>query len=365
MKGRFAEELAKIDVAELTSNLIKIPSYSFLENQEKGIAVFIHDLFEKEGIESKLIEIRPGRYNVYATLRGKKAKKKGRSLMFSGHIDTIPAYDMNNAFSGRIAEGKIFGRGACDVKGPMASMIAAVIALKRSGTALQGDVVFTGLADEEEQGRGVEYLVEYGPVCDAVIMGKPTDMKIAIGHKGLEWIDVIVEGRKVHGGNKEEGINAIEMAARFIQKIYTEYVPVLNSRTYPVLGPPTINVGRIEGGDQPSTVAGECLIKLDRRCVPTESIAQVYKEIEEICSQLHEEDPRFNAVVRDSFADAEPMLPHVPYCIDKDDPLVLAVQDAMAETEDCSWTGKVTAFPAWSDAGAISSVCLLYTSRCV
>lgn len=362
MKGRFAEELAKIDVAELTSNLIKIPSYSFLENQEKDIAVFIHDLFEKEGIESKLIEIRPGRYNVYATLRGKKAKKKGRSLMFSGHIDTIPAYDMNNAFSGRIAEGKIFGRGACDVKGPMASMIAAVIALKRSGTALQGDVVFTGLADEEEQGRGVEYLVEYGPVCDAVIMGKPTDMKIAIGHKGLEWIDVIVEGRKVHGGNKEEGINAIEMAARFIQKIYTEYVPVLNSRTYPVLGPPTINVGRIEGGDQPSTVAGECLIKLDRRCVPTESIAQVYEEIEEICSQLHEEDPRFNAVVRDSFADAEPMLPHVPYCIDKDDPLVLAVQDAMAETEDCSWTGKVTAFPAWSDAGAISSV---IDSKCI
>ena len=121
-------------------------------------------------------------------------------------------------------------------------------------------------------------------------------------------------------------------------------------------------MGRIEGGDQPSTVAGECLIKLDRRCVPTESIAQVYEEIEEICSQLHEEDPRFNAVVRDSFADAEPMLPHVPYCIDKDDPLVLAVQDAMAETEDCSWTGKVTAFPAWSDAGAISSV---IDSKCI
>lgn len=362
LNGRFAEELAKINVAEITSDLIQIPSYSFLENQEKDIAVFIRDLFAQVGIENELIEIRPGRYNVYAALRGTRNGKRGRSLMLSGHIDTVPAYDMKNAFSGRIADGKIFGRGACDAKGPMVAMIAAMIALKRSETELPGDVFFVGLSDEEEQGRGVEYLLEYGPFCDAVIMGEPTDMKIAIGHKGLEWIDVIVEGRKVHGGNKEEGINAIEMASRFIQKIYNDYVPVLNSRAYPVLGAPTINVGRIEGGDQPSTVPGECIIKLDRRCVPTETISQVYREIEEICNELHAEDPRFSAVIRDNFADEEPMLPHKPYCIDREDPLVLAVQDAMTSAPECPWTGEVTAFPAWSDAGAISS---LTRSKCV
>ena len=182
------------------------------------------------------------------------------------------------------------------------------------------------------------------------------DMKIALGHKGLEWIDVLVEGFKVHGGNKEKGINAIEMASSFIQKIYTEYVPVLNSREYPVLGVPTINVGRIAGGDQPSTVPGECLIQLDRRCVPTETIEQVYRELEEICDELHRQDPRFKAVVRDNFADSTDTLPRIPFCTEAEDPLVTAIQQAMAEAEEGpSWTGELTAFPAWSDAGAISN----------
>lgn len=359
MEKEFAAELEKIDVAQLTSELVKIPSYSFLEEQEKDIASFICELFKKEGIESDLIEIRPGRYNVYAKLRG---KGKGKSLMLSGHIDTIPPYDMNNAFSGRREGGKVYGRGACNMKGSLSAMIAAVIALKRAGICLQGDLYFTGLADEEEQGRGVEYLVEYGPFSDAVIVGQPTDMKIAIGHKGLEWIDVIVSGRRTRCEGTDEGVNAIEMASRFVQAIYTEYAPKLKKRKHPLLGAPTVNIGRIEGGDQPSMIAGECLIKLDRRWVPEENSAQVYAELEEICSKLHEEDPRFNAVICDTYADAEPMLPHRPYCIDKDDPLVLAVQQAMASAEGCQWSGEITAFPAWTDAGAISSVT---DSKCI
>ena len=355
MKERLIEALKRIEAAKLASDMIKIPSYSFMEKQEKEIAEYIYSVFQQEGIESQLVEIKPGRYNVYGKIAG---SGKGRSLMLSGHIDTVPAYDMEDAFSGRIADGKIYGRGACDMKGPVAAMMAALIAFHRAEIALPGDIVFAGLADEEEQGRGVEYLVNNGPVCDGTIMGEPTDMKIAIGHKGLEWIDVKIKGHKVHGGDKEHGINAIEMAARFINRIYEEYVPLLNTRAYPVLGAPTINIGRIEGGDQPSTVAGECLVKLDRRCVPTETIAQVYEELNQICDRLHQEDPRFQAEVRDVFA-GENLLPHVPFCIGQDDPLVTCVQSAMEQTR---WNGEVTAFPAWSDAGAISSVT---DSKCI
>lgn len=348
MRARFEEELKKIDVVKLTSDLVKIPSYSFMENQEKEVAEYIYALLQKEGIESQLIEIRPGRYNVYGKIPG---TGEGKSLMLSGHIDTVPAYDMEDAFSGRIEGGKIFGRGACDMKGPVAAMLGAMIAFKRAGIQLPGDLWFTGLADEEEQGRGVEYLVNHGPFCDATIMGEPTEMKIAVGHKGLEWIDVFVEGYKVHGGNKEKGINAIEMAARFVNRIYEEYVPILNSREYPVLGVPTINVGKIEGGDQPSTVAGECLIKLDRRCVPTETIQQVYDELNEICAKLHEEDPKFKAVVKDVF-DGLDAPQRIPFCIESDEPLVLSIQEAMKDTY---WNGDITVFPAWSDAGFIAS----------
>lgn len=361
LKERFKKELDRIDVAKLTSELVQIPSYSFMENKEKAAAEYIYELFQKEGIESSLIECWPGDYNVYAKIPGSGG---GKSLMLSGHIDTVPPYDMENAFEGRIEDGKIFGRGTCDMKGAVAAMIAAMIAFKRAGIVLAGDIVFTALADEEEEGRGVQYLVEQGgPVCDGVIMGEPTDMKIALGHKGLEWIDVDVEGFKVHGGNKEKGINAIEMASRFIQKIYTEYVPVLNSREYPVLGAPTINVGRIAGGDQPSTVPGECLVQLDRRCVPTETIAQVYEELEAICEELHREDSRFKATVRDNFADSENTLPRIPFCTEADNPLVQAIQQAMKDAADGpAWKGELTVFPAWSDAGTI---CHKSGSSCV
>ena len=91
MRERFIEELKKVDVAKLTSDMIKIPSYSFMENQEQEIAQYIYDVFQLEGIESELVEIKPGRYNVYGRIAG---GGKGRSLMLSGHIDTVPAYDM-------------------------------------------------------------------------------------------------------------------------------------------------------------------------------------------------------------------------------------------------------------------------------
>ncbi|MFR2965232.1 MAG: peptidase dimerization domain-containing protein [Anaerovoracaceae bacterium] len=152
-----------------------------------------------------------------------------------------------------------------------------------------------------------------GPAADGVIVGEPTSA-VAPGHKGPEWIEVAFEGKKVHGGRQKEGINAIEMAARFINKIYKEYVPVLESRTYPVLGDPTINIGTISGGDQPSTVPDKCVITLDRRMVPTETIKQVYEELEAIGRELHEEDPRFNHCKRRS---RNRILPHILFVTDE------------------------------------------------
>ena len=357
---RLLEELEKIDIAQLTSEMIKIQSYSFMEQQEREIAHYIDDYFKAQGIESEAIEIEEGRYNVVAKLPGKNSGK-ARSLMLSGHMDTVPAYDFEDAFSGRIEDGKVFGRGACDMKGPLASMMAAMTAIKRAGIELDGDLYFTGVADEEELGKGVKYLIKHGPHTDGAIIGEPGEMIIQLGHKGLEWIEVQIEGKKVHGGDYKNGINAIQMASRFINRICDEYVPVLESREHPILGVPTINIGKIEGGDQPSTVPGECTIKLDRRCVPGETIAQVYGELEEIAAKLHEEDPRFKATIRDMFEGANDM-PHLPYVTEPTDPLVLSVKKAMcAESE--ARRGEVidedgitlTVCPAWTDAGFLSS----------
>ncbi len=343
------DSIAKVDVVRIASDLVRIPSFSFMENQEQDVAVYIYDLFRREGIETELIEVMPGRCNVTARLPGSEG---GKSLMLSGHLDTVPVYDMEDPFSGEILEGRLHGRGSCDMKGPLAAMIAAVIGIHRSNVSLKGDLIFVGLIDEEEKGKGVEHLVRNGPLADATVNGEPTGMQPAIGHKGLEWIKIEVLGKKVHGGRMDEGINAIVMASRIIERIHDEYVPKLNQRKHPILGYPTINVGKIQGGDQPSTVPGSCTIEIDRRWVPEESLNQVYQELQEIIRDVQKEYPGFRAEVSGIFHPGE-LLPHEPFCIDEKDPLVQSVQRAFERTGH-PYEG-VTTFPAWSDAGVMSS----------
>lgn len=341
-------DIKETEVVKIASDLIRIPSYSHTENQEKRVAEYIYNLLKEENIPVELKEVLKGRFNVTAYLKGEGG---GKSLMLSGHLDTVPPYDMENPFTPVLKDGVLYGRGACDMKGPVSAMLLSLIALKRSGISLKGDVLFTGVIDEEEKGKGAEYLVKNGPFTDGAIIGEPTDMKIAVGHKGLEWIKVKVTGKKVHGGRMDEGINAIEMASKFIERIYDEYVPKLKERHHEILGQPTINIGKITGGDQPSTVPGECIIEIDRRWIPIEAREQVYEELNQIINDLKLEVPGFNADLSDMFTE-DNLLSHKPFFTDKDDPIVKAAKEAL--------TGKnknteETVFPAWSDAGTIAA----------
>ena len=339
--------LQEIDVAAIATKLISIPSESFRPRQEEEVAGVIAKMLRCEGIEVTMQEVAPGRPNVIGRIPG----GNGRTLMLCGHIDTVPAYDMENAFAPYITDGVLHGRGACDMKGAVAAMIAAMIAVKRSGISLGGDLVFAGVVDEEEGGIGAEYLTDHGPICTAAIIGEPTDLQIALGHKGLEWIAVDVAGKKVHGGNQDSGINAVEMAAMFIDRICRAYRPVLNTRTHPILGKATINVGRIEGGDQPSTVPGECRILLDRRLMVGEMRELVYGELEDICRQLHEEDDRFSAKISD-LMEGQTTKPHLPYCVEESEPVVQSLSRSVREA---GMEVVYTSFPAWTDAGTLKA----------
>ncbi len=333
----------------IASNLVRIPSYSLLENSESEMAAYIQELLSAEGITTQLKEVEPGRFNVTGMLKG---TGKGRSLMLCGHMDTVPAYGMPDPFSGRVEDGKLFGRGSCDMKGPLAAMLAAFIGIKRSGTTLKGDLVFAGVIDEEQTGKGVEYLAQNGPFVDGAVIGEPTDMRLALGHKGLEWLKIDVFGKKVHGGNMDKGINAIAMASRLIARIYGQYTPVLKRRKHPVLGHPTINIGKIEGGDQPSTVPGICTLEVDRRWIPEESIDQVYAELSAIITKLQQQDSKFNAEIKSFFSSGD-LLPHKPFYTEESDPLVQSAFNALRQTR--YQKRKPTVFPAWSDAGVLAA----------
>lgn len=344
------QSIHQVDVVQIASDLIKIPSYSFLKEQEKQVALYLYQRFLEEDIPVELLEVEPGRFNVSARLPGKE-NGKGKSLMLCGHLDTVPAYGMEDPFSGRIEQGILYGRGACDMKGPLASMVAALIGLKRSGLHLTGDLYFSGVIDEEETGKGIEAVVSHGPKVDGAVIGEPTSLRIAIGQKGLEWIRITVFGKKVHGGRMEEGINAIVQAGRLIERIERDYQPRLAERNHPVLGHPTINVGRIEGGDQPSTVPGSCMMEIDRRWIPEESLEQVYDELNELITEMQNEDKTFRAEIRGYYNQGE-LLQHKPFCISEQDPLVRSMKQAMRRL-DLPDLG-ITNFPAWTDAGVLA-----------
>ena len=347
----------KVDPIRLTMDMVAIPSYSFMENQEEAISQYILDFFLEHGFTAYRTEIEPGRYNTVAILEGTE-REMSPSLMLTGHMDTVPAYDFEKAFEPWEDEENVYGRGTVDMKGALAAAMCAMVEIKESGMRLKGDLIFCGVADEEEAGIGTRSLIETGPEATYTVVGEPTDLHIALGHKGLEWIEVTFKGKKVHGGAQEEGVNAIMMAGRFLQKLETEYLPKLAQRTHPILGEATLNIGTITGGDQPSTVADHCSIRLDRRCLTSETIAQVYEELQELIDQLHREDPRFEAEIRDVFDGTT--LPHIPFCTDADCPVVKAAENALRA---CGEEPVVTYFPAWTDAGFIqagtSSQCII------
>lgn len=225
---------------------------------------------------------------------------------------------------------------------------------------IAGGIVYyaaLNIMDEEEAGIGTESLIKTGPEATYAVIGEPTKLEIALGHKGLEWIEISFKGKKVHGGAQKDGVNAIMMAGRFLHKLETEYLPKLEKRTHPVLGTATLNIGTITGGDQPSTVADKCSIRLDRRCLTDETIAQVYEELQAICDELHEEEPKFEAEIRDVF-NGETML-HIPFCTDENSPLVKAAENALGRE---GMTPVLTCFPAWSDAGFMNA---LTKSECI
>ncbi|MDY6826725.1 MAG: M20 family metallopeptidase [Bacillota bacterium] len=338
------------EVFALTSDLVKIPSYTGLINQELAVARYIKEFFETENIEVFFQDPLPNRPNVIAIIRG---CSRGKSLMLSGHLDTVPPYYMiGNPFSGNIEGGKLYGRGSCDMKGALACMMATMAALRRSGTRLAGDLIFAGVINEEQQSEGTEYIVRNGPGADAAIVGEPTGMEIAAGHRGLEWIDITVIGKTTHGGTPTEGVNAISKAARLIYKIETELIPKFKERRHPLIGEPMLNFGVIKGGDQPSSVAGFCRISIDRRWPPLETFSGIVEELEEVIAELQREDPYFRAEVKRYFEGSEMML-HKPLEIDLGHPVVKSLQEALQITGGKD--PKIVSFPAWTDASLLSN----------
>ena len=261
---------------------------------EAEIGEYVARSLVRAGLDVRKIEPEPGRPSVVGIL---ESGSKGRSLMLNAHYDTVGVDGMPEPFSAAIRDGKLYGRGAYDMKGSLAACMTAAKALADSGALAAGSVVVAAVADEEYGSIGTAAVI---PECktDGAIVTEPTALNVCLAHKGYLWIEVETQGRAAHGSRFQEGIDANMRMGRFLaalEKLERE----LRGRTgHALVGPPSLHAAMVSGGTGLSTYAASCRLQIERRTVPGETEAQAMREIQEIADKLKAADPAFDATVR-------------------------------------------------------------------
>jgi acetylornithine deacetylase len=286
---------------------------------EREIAEWIAASLRSVGLSVEIFEPAPGRTSVLGRLAGTGG---GRSLMLNGHCDTVPAGGMADPFSGAIRDGKVFGRGAFDMKGSLAACLAAVKALVDAGARLRGDVLVAAVADEEYGSLGTSDLIQRVKV-DGAIVAEPTGLEVCLAHKGYLWIEVEVAGRAAHGSKFELGIDANMKMGHFLSRLSALERELRARPPHPLVGPPSLHAALLSGGAGLSTYAPSSTVKIERRTVPGETEAQAVAEIQAIVDRLAAEDPDFRAAVR-------PFFGRHPFEVAPTAPIVRAVDRAAA-----------------------------------
>lgn len=233
------------------------------------------------------------RYNVYARFPGKAG---GRSLMFNGHIDVMPADETdewtNPPFEPTIRDGKMYGRGTADMKGGLMASVMAVQLLKDAGAELPGDVLITSVCDEEGGGNGSMQAIMSGERADGVVVGEPTSDEMILAHMGFIFFRVEFEGKSCHSGGKRNGVSAIDKAVKVMNALNEKEHEWLLTYKHPLLPAPNLNVGVIRGGNAGSTVAGDCMFETCVHYLPRlMSHDQVVCEFMDVIHRVTKSDP--------------------------------------------------------------------------
>lgn len=261
---------------------------------ESEIAAYFAEAMHVLKLEVATHEPEPGRPSVVGRLKGTGG---GRSLMLNGHVDTVAVDEMLDPFSAVVRNGKMYGRGAYDMKGSLAACMTAVKALVDSGASLAGDVLIAAVADEEYASLGTAEVIRHYHV-DGAIVTESTELDICIAHRGYIHIEVETIGRAAHGSRFTEGIDANMRMGRFLAELNNLENDLLIRKGHPLVGPPSLHAGVLKGGTGPSTYAASCKLVIERRTVPGETDNQVVGEIQTIIDKLSAADPTFKATLR-------------------------------------------------------------------
>lgn len=329
------------EIINLLQGMIEIPSVN-----PPGEYIIISEFLEKKlmdyGFDVEVIDVPDEivrakglslpRKNVLATLKGSGS---GPSLILNAHLDTVPGDDGTKwtypPFSGSIADGKIFGRGATDSKGRLACYIGAALALKQAGVPIRGNIILAATCDEETGGElGAGYVASQGLLKGDFALVEGYSQEIIRAMAGMTQIRIVSNGKPAHAGFKWNGINAIEKMAKVIsglenlqQELYKE------PSTIPGMKYTTINVGVIKGGTKSNVVPGSCEVEVDLRIIPEHRIDMILGRIKKVIEDLQKNDSDMDIAI-EKIAGAET----VPTITEPNHPLILALQKASMEVNE-------------------------------
>ena len=333
------------DLQQLVCELVAIesvnPDLVAGGSGEANIAGFVAAWLRGEGLTVDLLEPVPGRTSVIGVLPGSGG---GTSVMLNAHMDTVGAGGMADAFVPVVKEGRIYGRGAYDMKGSLAAiMIAAREARK---LRLKGDLIVAAVADEEVASLGTSAVLRRRE-ADAAIVTEPTELRLCLAHKGFAWLEVETVGVAAHGSRADIGVDAVSHMGRILTGVANLDRRLHNGRGHPLLGRGSVHASLISGGQELSTYPARGVVQLERRTIPGEDGAGALREMEEVIAAARESDPHL-------VASARLLLERPPSQLGKDSFVTEAVE--RAATECLGKAPEVIGVAYWMDMALSNAV---------
>ncbi|MDA0836947.1 MAG: ArgE/DapE family deacylase [Planctomycetota bacterium] len=274
-----------MSVVPLLQDLVSIRStnpmgreFSGHDYTEAAMADYVDAYLRKLGADIERQEVKPDRPNVIGRF---EFHADAPWLMYEAHMDTVLVEGMTiDPFDPVIKDGLMYGRGSCDTKASMASMLVAISRLVENADRPRLNLMFLAAMDEEFQFSGISHAVQNGVTADFAVCGEPTELNLVIAHKGAARWRIRTGGLSTHSSKCDDGINALYRMAKVLNAIEKYHATKMRPRKgHPLVGGPTVSVGRIEGGQTVNTVPDWACIELDRRTLPEETAEDARAEI--------------------------------------------------------------------------------------
>jgi acetylornithine deacetylase len=312
---------------------------------EHAVALRLAEILTSWGLAVTVMDAAPGRPNVVARVKNPATHSStNRSLLFNGHLDTVGVEGMIHApWDPAIRDGRLYGRGATDMKAGVAAMCAAAVHALDAG--LTGEIIITAVADEEYGSIGTRAIIDAGIRADAAIVTEPTRLAIVPAHRGFAWADLTVYGRAAHGSRYDIGVDANTLAALVMAEVEQHQQTVLTTRTHPLLGRPSVHAANVSGGLGLSTYSDKCVVGYERRTLPGESAESFAAELQGACDRVRTTRPELRTDIAIGFSQG-------PNDISVEHPIVRALHSALvAEQRPTPLEGLA----CWTDAALLSA----------